>query len=803
MKNLHKKAVLICLILAGLTVPAFNLPTFGQSSPPTISVVTQVETGYRQRPTGAIPYRTVYSDPHISGNYLVWSQQDRSLDSGKDDLFDSAHIGGVNLATHTPLVFSTDRGNQSEPSISGSIVVWEDSAHSCPTCERDILGKDLTTGTSYQIAIGPVDQLRPAIAGNQVAWVQHDDQVVQLLSKDLLTNKISTIATFPSNTRTTISRPVMSEEYLVWSETVSPETPNPSTDSGLVQLVPTSTLRAYNLTTGLMTTLWKAKRSNVQYAVADHRVVWSVDQLHFADLATGESTVLTSNYVLGPAISGDTVTWSAGSGDGEHLDLWGLKLTTRTPVLLVTGDSNKTAAVIANNQLVWQNDGGANDGQITTTSLSAALAAPRPSPKQQARPPYPTLAKGTTGPSNPASTRPLIKGMHAANGSWWNHAAPYQTASLDALVNTSQNTPYFGAVVVLQGDLDAYTTGYAYNPGNPMWGDRVGYAMRTLSNDGVQVIVRTFTANPIEPGKQLRPYHTNDVSPDLISQNVINNLAWRTWMKRIQIENEPDLEWGSCSNGCGWPNSPMPSYIWLDNSDPTFYKAVNDFYTQARQNIVLWQALNCPTPQTSPTCANLAYNITIWTPPLAGGFYQGMSDNHNRYEPLAGMVNNFTCGSSDPNHKCFSYHEYPCPATECSDHFLSGIHNNAYDWLSGNIQSNIQSGYYRSEITEFGWDPSKMGPYNSADPFDTPGCNYTQESRWQALHIQKYTCNTTDGVDHLFENDIAFFDANYRYKAETVAVWTTTAGLSRADGLTPSGVQKRWFNNYQQSSPPP
>ncbi|MDD1686912.1 hypothetical protein [Methanoregula sp.] len=100
-------------------------------------------------------------DPRISGTTVVWT--DKRDGSGAGDIYLS------DLETGTEKPVCTARGLQSRPDISGNTVVWQDSREGGPA----IYMHNMTTGTETRIS----DQLSvsygPLIAGNVIAWTEY------------------------------------------------------------------------------------------------------------------------------------------------------------------------------------------------------------------------------------------------------------------------------------------------------------------------------------------------------------------------------------------------------------------------------------------------------------------------------------------------------------------------------------------------------------------------------------------------------------------------------------------------------
>lgn len=610
----------------------------------------------------------------------------------------------------------------------------------------------------------------------------------------------------------------MSTEYVVWAEmTAANAATNTSSSSKLL---------AYNRATHALTTLTQSSLPLLQYAVTDHRVVWSDTQLHIADLSNNQTSVLYTRAGMAPAISGDTVVWSAGSGaDANGLDIWGLKLNpgsisplSSSPVLLVSAPGNQLGATIAGDVLAWQSDGGPTDGQISTTSLSAAFASPPPMqatdtplpypppdqptplpwtplplPQPTAQPPVAPLPSPTPTPTTPVQaltfSRPMVKGMHAPNSTaGWGS----DSAAINALVNTSQSAPYFGAVTVLENDLGLQTHA------SGQWGPTVCNAMRALASSSppVEVIVRSMP--PSGDGQIYFPTPDGEFSPDDDVNRVISDLAWRNWMRRVQIENEPDGEWPSICRtiqaGCSWRGGSL-HFVWSNVNDYRFYQAINLWYKAVRDRLQVY-ITTCNPSDAACTNFRKSDGITLWTPPMNPGFsYANLSNGANRNVYLRPMINDYKCPYNLTTTTCFSYHAYPVPNDPGP--FGGGIRNDTYDHFYWSLQQQIDGTFEglhtRSEITEWGWDPGEM-----------IYCRYTQDQNpWPA----NGTCPTTDGNNHYFEDDIAYFRDYYRHGADTMTVWLTRGwhdpadpdpNAHRADGVHSDGSLTTWFMRYQQ-----
>jgi len=153
--------VVLLLVAACLAVAGYPRVSHASSGVP----FSQPQSGVLQRPSGPITYQRLQFGARGSSSYLVWTEKNRPVGDVNDDLFDTHDVTGMNLTTNSAVSVATLAGNQTEPAISGSIVVWEDNARTCPTCQQDILGKDLSNGTTFTVASGGGDNSHPPLTG--------------------------------------------------------------------------------------------------------------------------------------------------------------------------------------------------------------------------------------------------------------------------------------------------------------------------------------------------------------------------------------------------------------------------------------------------------------------------------------------------------------------------------------------------------------------------------------------------------------------------------------------------------------
>jgi hypothetical protein len=725
-----------------------------------------------------------------SDSYLAW--EDRATPSGPapenpadDPTRGSSDILGLDLVRNRPIAVTVSPGDQYEPAIAGSLVVWQDTGHSCPTCEADIRGKDLAIGAEFAVATGPADQISPAINGRTVVWREADSERIRLLSRHLDSQVATELAAVARPG--TISKPVMSADLVVWAEQVGA---NPAA------------LRAYDRATGQVS---KVADSGLNYAVSGRRVVWTDPALWLTDLGTGTTALLDSGRTSSPAIDGDTVVWN-GLEAGPGPDLIGMDLATKRHLLLVGGTERKRGARLIGDRLVWLSDEAGSSRVLSTPRAQAfALAMPRP-PRSALLPAAMTDADAAVeepvlealGHST-SFTRPTHKGMHAANDWGW---ATYMAN--DAL--GAPNQPFFGSIVVLQSDL-----GKGTGRGAP-WGPTVADSLRHMQITwNTRIIVRLFpTSRPDQ--------HT----PDHVGQKVISLVNAYDWVKHIQVDNEPNQvgdEWPPFCNPCQWDGR---TYVYQDRLDRRLYWQIRDFYTQAWY-VIRYYRDNHP----NPTIRARINELERWTPPMTDIYQVTINreaepdqNDLNMYEHLRSMIDLYATQDNRGGVKRggFTYHTYPAPNWDIftgSDR----IYNNSWVWgFDGYVQDRVyyifdrnpnDPARWRSMITEFGWNPGQM--ISCSAPL---GRTMTHNTDWPTdgvirPHEQRgSSCYTMDGRTHRFYTDIDMFLATERARAEVVAVWivrgyTDETGLQRADGITSGNppVVLNWLHRYQWSRP--
>ena len=79
---------------------------------------------------------------------------------------------GYDLSTNTKFVVAQDPGDQEQPSVSGNLVVWEDTRNS-NNKQHDIYGFDLTAHHEFIISSHGGDEVTPKVSGEIVVWADY------------------------------------------------------------------------------------------------------------------------------------------------------------------------------------------------------------------------------------------------------------------------------------------------------------------------------------------------------------------------------------------------------------------------------------------------------------------------------------------------------------------------------------------------------------------------------------------------------------------------------------------------------
>ncbi|MDQ5825706.1 MAG: hypothetical protein M3441_16050 [Chloroflexota bacterium] len=288
----------------------------------------------------------VQGHPRASERYLVWTQS-ATTGAGRN-LYGTSDVYGLDLTSGQVITVADGERDQQNPSISGSIVVWQDSVPGCvPECSvHGIYGKDLATGEQFKVTDSVA---APLIAGKTVAWVESIGTAGRLMSKDLQTNRtveISPKTLYPLAWG-------LSEDYAVWLDT-----PAECSAQACYNIF------AYELKTGTTRTVLSFRGHPdfrpVEVVLSGHTLVWSnAGSINVVDVRTGTArSVRINSTPYGLRIKGDTLVWYSYKGeDYQTIQTFGMKLKNLQPVrLLIEGEEeNRIVLELAGTWLIYAN----------------------------------------------------------------------------------------------------------------------------------------------------------------------------------------------------------------------------------------------------------------------------------------------------------------------------------------------------------------------------------------------------------------------------------------------------------------
>lgn len=728
--------------------------------------------------SGGVNYTRVQYDARASDRYVVWTERDESAKPEVNDLRDSTDIMGYDLKTNKPIVVAASTKPETEPAISGSIVVWQQG--SCATCAMDIMGKNLDTGATFVIAVSldpsyPIDHAHPAVGGRNVAWMQDDAIMMKNLDGGIATKIVS----LSPHSGKEFSNLKMSSNYLVWSEV--------NVVGGVIQGIQ---LRAYSLQNQKIFDVGGLSPDEASYAISDHHIIWNgLEGSNMTDLETGKVEKIYNYSMTTPFIEGTMVIWSELNTHTGRMDIWGLNLKDRKPIPLVIDEANKSNAVVAQDKLAWVNDGGQRSGLIAYASLNQALTQ---TVTQQISLDVQNGGAEQSVNDNPTSTPTPghCTGPYTNSGYSWCKGIflPDSGPDTDApqgwigwgtdnavvsFLRTSDNGPSFGTIEIVQ-DVLGFTT-----QGPDGW-DKVWKVGERYEEAGAKVLVRTNEHGPASVLLPKDDFLAASNSPSgvvadikaLLQQDMANQVNENHWIKNIVVDNEPSGEWvQDCNAGCSWCGGPI--YYWNGIDDDRMYFAIKDYYTQVRDILKADAEFR--------TGGHFA-DVMFWTP--------AMNPDHPTdeitYDLVAGMVTDYNR---------VSYNVYPNLHDSDSVDSEGHIQNKTFlEKFSATQRPLLELGSIKSQITELGWQPQRIK------------ICYSQHDTWQATATpprDPNVCNTSDHMNHTFASDVDYFIKNQRHGAESINVWIARGWNPYADGIKQDSTPAAWpwFSTYQQSLP--
>lgn len=255
----------------------------------------------------------------ISGDIVVW-QDSRN---GSNDIY------GYNLSTKTEFPICTVSGDQWFPSVSGDIVVWEDYRNG----NGDIYGYNIKTGTEFPICTVSYNQSAPSIDGDIVVWSDRRNASVGIYGYN-----ISTQTEFPICTVYGVQiEPAISGDIVVWEDYRNGFPDNPD-------------IYGYDLSTQTEFPVCTAPDHQDNPSVSGDTIVWEDDRNTFNEIYGYNLQTSTEFYISGaasvPSISGDIVVWTG-------YDIYGYSLSTQREFPVSINSLYQEYPSISGDIVVW------------------------------------------------------------------------------------------------------------------------------------------------------------------------------------------------------------------------------------------------------------------------------------------------------------------------------------------------------------------------------------------------------------------------------------------------------------------
>lgn len=277
--------------------------------------------------------------PSISGSIVVW----------EDYRNGNADIYGKDLSTGQEFPVCTSLGNQENPDISGTVVVWEDHRDGA----GDVYGKDISGGSEFFVvraAQDPMEMIEPAISGPTVVWSDHRNysgygsDYTDIYGKDLATGRELAICLADGGQYS----PDISGSLVVWADCRS-----------TLAVVDTADIYSLDLATMLETSVCADGGCHEWPSVDGTLVAWddywsgNGMAVQAQDVPTGRRYQVSTG--AGPnsyaSLSGSNIVWQ--TFRGGNWDVIGVDVASGKSFTVADGTADQYGAAIAGKVVVW------------------------------------------------------------------------------------------------------------------------------------------------------------------------------------------------------------------------------------------------------------------------------------------------------------------------------------------------------------------------------------------------------------------------------------------------------------------
>jgi len=294
-------------------------------------------------------------NPSISGSIIVW-QDDRS---GNPDIY------GYNLLTTQEFAICTNSAGQYRPDISGHIVAYDDMRNG----NWDIYYYDLDAQTEGPVVVDPGGSSNSAVSGTQVVWTDTRASNADIYYKDVGTGTGKAICTYMS----TQTNPDISGNLVVWQDV----------RGGFNNF----DIYGYDLNTSTEFQVTTNTSHQQNPAISGHRVVYEDKRngnwdIYMKDLDTSIETPIctAAGDQTEPAIDGDLIVWTDARSGNPDLYAYDLALAMERPVCV--NPSQQVHPNVSGGRIVWADNRNGNWDIYTTIlgsppSLSSGYVTPQ------------------------------------------------------------------------------------------------------------------------------------------------------------------------------------------------------------------------------------------------------------------------------------------------------------------------------------------------------------------------------------------------------------------------------------------
>lgn len=278
------------------------------------------------------------SEPVISGNIVVWQDKRNGVNSiyGYDLIEKTEFLIRENIGN---TVYNIDHG----PDIGGDIVVWQERSEEG---DYDIWRYDLETKTVLPVCTDPDHQIFPRVGGNYIFWLDKYEYT------ELVVYNISTGETLVPFDEFGPSSYNVSGNTLVWGTGSRIFVYNLESTEQFTMTVG-GPQRSLDINGNMVAWIDKSPTSSLW-------TYWRAGDIVVCDLTKGHVIRLPETWagVSTPAVSGEFVVWADDRNDSW--DIYGYDLSNEIEFPICTEEGDQIQVSMDGNTVVWVDDNHGN-----------------------------------------------------------------------------------------------------------------------------------------------------------------------------------------------------------------------------------------------------------------------------------------------------------------------------------------------------------------------------------------------------------------------------------------------------------